>query len=42
MKHKKTFKDNRWERQKKIPHRNTNDENDIPSTKQSQVTKNTY
>ena len=42
MKHKKTFKDNRWERQKKIPNRNTNDEKDIPSTKQSQATKRTF
>ena len=31
MKHKKTFKDDRWEKQKKNPKRNTNDEKDIPS-----------
>ena len=41
MKHKKTFNDNRWERQK-IHNRNTNDEKDIPSTKQSQATKKTF
>ena len=40
MKDKKTFKDNRWKRQKN-PNRNRNDGKDIPRTKQSQATKKT-
>ena len=42
MKHKKIFKHNRWERPKKIPNRNANDEKDLPTTKQSQDTKKTF
>ena len=40
MKDKKTFKDNRWKRQKNH-NRNTNDRKDIPRIKQSQATKKT-
>ena len=40
MKDKKTFKDNRWKRQKNHD-RNTNDGKDFPRTKQSQATKKT-
>ena len=40
MKDKKTFKDNRWKRQKNH-NRNTNDGKDIPRIKQSQATKKT-